>query len=195
MRLFWGHSAGRAEEASDAELLGRIRAGERDCFGVLYGRYIPLLYGVCLKYLRDADRAEDAVMALFERLQPRMERYAIGEFRTWIYSAAKNLCLEELRRAGREVPLDSSLRFMESLPVVHLLEEGEASPRIEALKRCMEHLPEVQRVALERFFRDELSYADIAEATGWNLKSVKSYIQNGKRNLKICIEKRTERWD
>ena len=160
---------------------------------MLYGRYIPLLYGVCLKYLRDADRAEDAVMALFERLQPRMERYAIGEFRTWIYSAAKNFCLEELRRAGREVPLDDSQRFMESLSVVHLLEEGEASPRIEALRRCMERLPEVQRVALERFFRDELSYADIAEATGWNLKSVKSYIQNGKRNLKICIEKRTER--
>jgi len=180
-------------EISDAELLARIRAGERDRFGELYDRYIPLLYGVCLKYLRDADRAEDAVMALFERLQPRMERYAIGEFRTWIYSAAKNLCLEQLRRAGREVPLDDSLRFMESAPVVRLLEEDEASPRVEALRKCMKKLPEVQRVALERFFGDEFSYADIAEVTGWNLKSVKSYIQNGKRNLKICIEKTAER--
>ena len=191
MRLFRRNR--QDEEVSDAELLARIRAGERDCFGVLYDRYIPLLYGVCLKYLRDADRAEDAVMALFERLQPRMGRYAIGEFRTWIYSAAKNLCLEELRRAGREVPIDDSLRFMESAPVVRLLEEDGDSPRVEALRKCMEKLPEVQRVALERFFRDEFSYADIADATGWNLKSVKSYIQNGKRNLKICIGKRTER--
>ena len=191
MRFFRIHTGGVGKtEVPDTELLGRIRAGDADCFGILYDRYIPLLYGVCLKYLRDADRAEDTVMALFERLQPRIARYEIREFRTWIYSVVKNRCLQELRRENREIPLDDTSRFMESVPVVHLLEEDVKSSRTEALDVCMEKLPEVQRIALNRFFRDEFSYADIAEATGWSLKSVKSYIQNGKRNLKICIEKR-----
>lgn len=73
------------------------------------------------------------------------------------------------------------------------MDEPEAVSRNEPLKACLEELPEPQRISIRHFFFEEMSYADIAEATGWHLKSVKSYIQNGKRNLKICIEKRTER--
>ena len=163
-------------EPDDDELLRRLRqTGQDSCFGTLYSRYIPLLYGVCLKYLQRQDLAEDAVMALFEELQPKIARYEIREFRTWIYSAAKNHCLQQLRKTKREIPHEPDARFMESA------------------KACLEELPEPQRISIRHFFFEEMSYADIAEATGWHLKSVKSYIQNGKRNLKICIEKRTER--
>ena len=181
-------------EPDDDELLRRLRqTGQDSCFGTLYSRYIPLLYGVCLKYLQRQDLAEDAVMALFEELQPKIARYEIREFRTWIYSAAKNHCLQQLRKTKREIPHEPDARFMESAGITHLLDEPEAVSGNEPLKACLEELPEPQRISIRHFFFEEMSYADIAEATGWHLKSVKSYIQNGKRNLKICIEKRTER--
>lgn len=182
------------QEPDDDELLRQLReTGHDGCFGTLYGRYIPLLYGVCLKYLRRQDLAEDAVMALFEELQPKIARYEIREFRTWIYSAAKNHCLQQLRKTVREIPYEPDTRFMESDAIAHLLDEPEQVSRNEPLKNCLEKLPEPQRASIRHFFFEEMSYADIAEATGWNLRSVKSYLQNGKRNLKICIEKLTER--
>jgi RNA polymerase sigma-70 factor (ECF subfamily) len=150
------------------------------------------LYGVCLKYLHDADRAQDAVMQLFENLLPKVSTYEIAVFRTWIYSVSKNHCLQILRKENKEIPVDFSANSMESYEVLHLLSEDEEdNERTEALKNCMEKLPEAQRISITHFFIDEMSYADIVESTGYTLSRVKSYIQNGKRNLKICIEKHT----
>ena len=179
-------------ELSDGELLRRSRdRGGADYFGALYGRYIPLLYGVCLKYLRRPDLAEDAVMGLFEHLQPRIGRYEIRDFRTWIYSAAKNHCLQQLRGSGREIPTESVAGIMESAGIVHLLEEEGDDERLAALRDCIAKLPDAQRTSIRHFFTDGMSYADIARQTGWKLKSVKSFIQNAKRNLKNCMDKAT----
>jgi RNA polymerase sigma-70 factor (ECF subfamily) len=179
---------------SDEELLALYNSsGKTAYFGELYNRYIPLLYGVCLKYLHDADKAHDAVMHLFENLLPKISNYQIAVFRTWIYSVSKNHCLQILRKENKEIPVDFGAKSMESYEVLHLLSEDEEdSERMEALKNCMEKLPEAQRISITHFFMDEMSYADIAESTGYTLSRVKSYIQNGKRNLKICIEKQTE---
>ena len=176
---------------SDEELLALYNSsGKTDYFGELYNRYIPLLYGVCLKYLHDADKAQDAVMQLFENLLPKISNYEIAVFRTWIYSVIKNHCLQILRKENREIPMDFGINVMESDEVLHLLSEDEEdSEQMEALKSCMEKLPEAQRISVAHFFMDEMSYADITESTGYTLSQVKSYIQNGKRNLKICIEK------
>jgi len=149
-----------------------------------------LLYGVCLKYLNDADRAQDAVMQLFENLLPKISNYEIGVFRTWLHSVVKNHCLQILRKESREIVVDFSVDLMESDDIFHLLDDEESdSERMDALKRCMEKLPEEQKVSITSFFMEEMSYADIVETTGYTLSRVKSYIQNGKRNLKICIEK------
>jgi RNA polymerase sigma-70 factor (ECF subfamily) len=179
---------------SDEELLALYNSsGKTDCFGELYNRYIPLLYGVCLKYLHDADRAQDAVMQLFEDLLPKISNYEIAVFRTWIYSVSKNHCLQILRKENKEIPVDFGTNSMESDEVLHLLSEDEEdNERVEALKNCMKKLPEAQRTSITYFFMDEMSYADIAGSTGYTLNRVKSYIQNGKRNLKICIEKQTK---
>jgi RNA polymerase sigma-70 factor (ECF subfamily) len=175
---------------SDEELLAIYNSsGKTDCFGELYNRYIPLLYGVCLKYLRDADKAQDAVMQLFENLLPKISSYEITVFRTWIYSVIKNHCLQILRKEIREIPTDFGTYDMESNEVLHLLSENDDDERMDALKNCMEKLPDTQRISIARFFMDEMSYADIVESTGYTLNRVKSYIQNGKRNLKICMEK------
>ncbi len=175
---------------TDEELLEQYRnTGRTEYFGELYNRYIPLLYGLSLKYLQDAGKAEDAVMQLFENLLPKICQYEILVFRTWIYSVAKNHCLQQLRKEEKEIPVDFSTFFMESDPVVHLLEEDREEEKMQALNKCMELLPEPQRISINRFFMDQQSYAEIVESTGYQLKSVKSYIQNGKRNLRICMEK------
>lgn len=176
---------------ADEELLTEYKkSGDTAYFGELYNRYTPLLYGVCLKYLNDADKAQDAVMQLFEQLLPKVSQYEIQVFRTWLHSVVKNHCLQILRKESREVVVDFRTDLMESDDILHLLDDEEPdSERMDALKRCMEKLPEEQKVSLTCFFMEEMSYADIVETTGYTLSRVKSYIQNGKRNLKICIEK------
>ena len=178
---------------SDSELLQLYKeTGKSDYFGELYNRYIPLLYGLCLKYLQEEDKAQDAVMQLFEDLLPKLSRYEIREFRTWIYSVAKNHCFQLLRKENLEIATDFDRQFVESYDLLHLLDKEETrdDARPAALKHCLEKLPEPQQRCILSFFMEEMSYVDIVEQTGYQLKSVKSYIQNGKRNLKSCIEKR-----
>lgn len=167
-------------------------SGKSDFIGELFDRYAPLLYGVCLKYLQDADRSQDAVMQLFEDLLNKISNYEIELFRTWIYSVVKNHCLQILRKEDKEILVDFNADFMEYEQVMYLLEEEESYDRTKVLKPCLGKLPEQQRVSIIYFFMDELSYADIADRTGYTLSHVKSYIQNGKRNLKICIEKNNQ---
>ena len=180
---------------SDSELVRLYKeTGESDYFGELYNRYIPLVYGLCLKYLRAPEDAEDAVMQLFEELSDKIKHYEISNFKTWLYSVAKNHCLQLLRRDAREFPTDWNTLVAESGEFLDLLEEEGDEEQLKALHHCLDRLPEEQRVSICEFFLSEKSYAEIAEQTGYVLKSVKSYIQNGKRNLKLCIEKTTKDW-
>ena len=166
-----------------------MKSGETEYFGELYNRYIPLLYGVCLKYLKDEARAQDAVMELFEDLLPKVTHYEIKTFRTWIYRVAKNHCLQILRKDSKEISLDYTVHIVESDEFLHLLcEEESYADQLEALHHCLKKLSEPQRVSIRHFFIEEMSYADIVAQTGFTLNNVKSYIQNGKRNLKICIK-------
>lgn len=129
-------------------------------------------------------------MQLFEDLLPKVGNYDIQAFKPWLYRVAKNHCLQFLRKENKEITLDYSINIMESDEFLHLLcEEESPEEQIKALHRCLKKLPEEQRNAISRFFLEEMSYADIAMQTGFTLNNVKSYIQNGKRNLKICIKK------
>lgn len=164
-------------------------SGKTEYFGELYNRYIPLLYGLCLKYLRDEDQAQDSVMQLFENLLPKISGYEIKTFRTWLYQVAKNHCLQILRKGSKEISLDYEINVMESDEFLHLLCEEESSEeQLNALHHCLGKLPEPQRISILHFFMENMSYADIMEQTGYTLNNVKSFIQNGKRNLKICIK-------
>lgn len=184
----------KAEKLSDEDLLSAYRdSGEAEYFGMLYNRYIPLLYGVCLKYFTDADKAQDAVMQVFENIFPKVLQYEIQTFRTWIYSVAKNHCLQTLRKEMNEILVDFNSEIMESDEILNLLSEDETGEeRKEILRQCLKKLPDEQRNAILRFFAEEMSYQDIVDSEGYTLNQVKSYIQNGKRNLKICIEKNSK---
>ncbi len=174
----------------DDKLLAEfIESGDAAYFGELYSRYMPLVYGLCLKYLGNVSDAEDAVMEIFEELVPKIRDYRIRNFRTWLWSVARNHCLQRLRRQKRTVRVDFDDRVVESAPLLHLLSEGEDEAALAALARCMEKLPEHQKEAVTMFFMEKRSYADIADTTLGEVKGVKSYIQNGKRNLRLCLER------
>lgn len=187
MRLFSKHK----QELTDDELLELIRNGKsQPYFGQLYERYIPLIYGLCLKYLKSEALAQDAVIDIFENLSSKIETYEISNFKNWMYSVARNHCFQILRDNKKEILVDFDSNIMESDEVLDLLSEETLDKEKEsALNNCIKHLPDPQRITIKMFFYEDKSYADIATETGFNLKSVKSFLQNGKRNLKICVEK------
>lgn len=185
----------KKKEYSDEELLSVYKeTGDTEYFGQLYNRYLPLIYGLCLKYLQDEDKAQDAVMDVFENLLPKITNYNIGVFRTWIYSVVKNHCFHLLRENKREMIVDFNSQIMESDNVLDLFDEIKNNEdREDVLTKCIEKLPDPQRISISKFFLEDMSYADIVDHTGYNMKSVKSYIQNGKRNLKNCIERNEDK--
>ena len=175
---------------SDDELLKQfIATSNQEIFGELYSRYIPLVYGLCLKYLQQAEDAEDAVMHIYEELSKKVSNYEIVNFKTWLYSVAKNHCLQILRKGQPHFFEEIDERLMESENFEHLIDGSESEEKESALNFCLGTLPDEQKKCVSLFFLEELSYADIVEKTGFLLSKVKSYIQNGKRNLKICMVK------
>ena len=175
---------------SDEELLQIAQTAEsQDALGQLYTRYVPLVYGLCLKYLQRQEDAEDAVMQIYEEISMKIKKYSIANFRTWLYSVAKNHCLQLLRKSSFVFTEEFNPQVVESEPFLHLLDSEQDENREKALNYCIGILPKEQKMCIHHFFFDEHSYADIVALTGYALNQVKSYIQNGKRNLKNCIEK------
>lgn len=178
---------------TDEELLQLFKtSGRNDYFGELFNRYIPLIYGVCLKYMSDDFMAKDAVLQLFDQLLPKIASYNIAVFRTWLYDVVRNHCLQLIRKQNQSVfSLEFVMESIESDEVLLLLTEKENTcGQLEVLNQCMEQLPGMERLTIRLFFMEELSYADISQETGISLNQVKSYIQNGKRHLRLCLEKR-----
>ncbi|MDE6779440.1 MAG: sigma-70 family RNA polymerase sigma factor [Alistipes sp.] len=183
------------EFVSDEALLREyLRTDDPAYFGELYARYIPQVYGLCLKYLKSPENAEDAVMQLFEELTYKVKQYEITHFKSWLYRVAQNHCLQFMRRKHLEFTADWQSQPADSDEFLDLLGEHGDQMQLKALHRCMERLSEEQRVCISEFFLADKSYTEIAEQRGYQLKGVKSYIQNGKRNLKLCIENTTKEW-
>ncbi|MFR0676606.1 RNA polymerase sigma factor [Dysgonomonas mossii] len=180
----------KRKEYSDEELLSLFKdTSKAEYFQQLYERYIPLIYGLCLKYLQNTEQSQDAVIDIFENLSQKIQGYEIKIFKNWLYSVVKNHCFHILKENKREIIVNFDSQLMESEPILDLLSENANEDKEDALNKCLEQLPEPQRISVEKFFYEDKSYAEIVDETGFHLKSVKSYIQNGKRNLKICIEK------
>lgn len=156
-------------------------------FHELYRRYIPILYGLCLKYLGNENDAQDAVMDLFEDLNEKISNYEITNFHSWLYTVAKNHCLLKIRQSKKAVFVDINETIMENGDFFTLIDEEKSNDEKSALEYCMAELGMEQRTSIEYFYYENKSYADIVSLTGYTLDKVKSYIQNGKRNLKNCI--------
>jgi RNA polymerase sigma-70 factor (ECF subfamily) len=181
----------KPDEADDEHLLSSYReSGELAVLGRLYEKYVALIYGVCLKYLKDEDLAKDAVMGIFEELVTKAKKNDIKQFRAWVYVLSRNYCLMQLR-SGKKMNVLALDDVMENELVLHP-DSKYSEDYLKVLERCMDRLPIKQKESVDLFYLQEKCYREIADSTGYTLNDVKSYIQNGKRNLKICIEKHSE---
>jgi RNA polymerase sigma-70 factor (ECF subfamily) len=184
--------SGKHPDRSDEDLLRQFQKnGSLDTLGELYSRYMHLVYGVSLKYLGDREDARDAVMQIFEKLITDLPGKEVRIFRSWLYVLTKNHCLMQIRSQksadGRMEGYKMGQEFMESAPEMHPIDR-EDDCQEEALKKCIEQLKQEQRQCIELFYYGKLCYQEIAEQLDLKEKKVKSHLQNGKRNLKICLE-------
>ena len=176
---------------SDEALVSLYRkTKDMGIIGELFERYTHLVYGVCLKYLKNEDRCKDAVMEIFEELFVKLSVHEVRNFKSWLYSVSRNYCLMEIRREGTTFRIKERLlddfrqEGMEFDPVRHLLEEEEYTISDEVLLKAFESLVPGQAECVRMMYLENKTYKNIALETGYSMNEVKSHIQNGKRNLK-----------
>ncbi|WP_370579569.1 RNA polymerase sigma factor [Mucilaginibacter sp. X5P1] len=185
------HKPIKPDNPDDDELLDNYRqSGDITFLGKLFERYMPLIYGVCLKYLKDEETAKDAVMSVFEELIVKVKQHEVKQFRGWLYVLTRNYCLMQLRsdKKMETIALDDVMEFTTFLHP----EDNNKEAALTALERCMQKLPVTQKESINLFYLQEKCYKEITDITGFTLNEVKSYIQNGKRNLKICLDKNND---
>lgn len=177
-------------DMTDEILLEHIKqTGDKKGFAILYKRYAHLLLGWCLRYLKSQEASEDAVMDILEQLIQNLHRYQISDFKNWLFLVTRNHCYMRLR-GQTHILIDDLSRIdgeenMESVEEVHLHIEQ----RENHLHEAIESLRGPQKECIVLFYFKKKSYKEIAELTGYEEKKVKSHIQNGKRNLRLELEK------
>jgi len=180
------------DSMSDSDMLQQyIETGNLEVLGEVYNQYIHLVYGVCLKYLNNRDESKDAVNRIFELLITEIHKFEIKNFRSWLYVVTKNYCLMEIRKSKtekRRFERFSEQYFMESTEVFHPIDDAPESNLEEQLKKCIEKLKNEQQQCIQLFYYEKKCYKEISSFLEIDELKVKSFIQNGKRNLKICIE-------
>ena len=156
----------------------------------LYQRYMDLVYGVCLQYLKQPEDAQDAVINIFEELVEKLKKHQIEFFKAWLYQVSKNHCLMILRKkkiyfVSTE---DENVQIGEEM---HLEDVLNKESQLSALQSCIDELSEEQKQSVELFYLQNKCYKEIAIITQMPENKIKSYIQNGRRNLKICMDKKS----
>ncbi len=177
-------------DGSDKELVTAYQqTGNLQVLGNLYQRYMDLVYGVCLKYLGEPEPAKDAVMQVFEELIIKLRRHEVENFKAWLYSLAKNHCLMQLRSQQHKKTVSLNPDFMQSSEELHLDNAWQRETDFKQLEQCLQTLSTEQKQTVELFYLQQKCYNEIVTLTGIEWNKVRSLIQNGRRNLKICMEK------
>ncbi|MEI8053520.1 MAG: sigma-70 family RNA polymerase sigma factor [Bacteroidota bacterium] len=174
---------------SDADLMNSYQStGDMEELSLLFQRYMDLVYGICLKYLKNNEDAKDAVINIFEELIIKVKKHKIDYFRAWLYQLTKNHCLMILRKKKiYHIQIDGE--FVQFADDSHPEEAKIKENQLTIMQFCINQLVEQQKVAVELFYLKSKCYQEISAITNTELKLVKSYIQNGRRNLKICMDK------
>ncbi len=177
------------EGLSDQDLVLLYKQeGDINVLAGLYQRYMDLLYAVCLKYLKEPETAKDAVMGIFEELIPKVLKHDIHNFKGWLHVVAKNYCLMQLR-TKKQMPHMVDPELMQLPDNLHLNGVLEKEDHLNQLTKCMDSLAPDQKQAVQLFYLQEKSYKEIAGLTLMEWNTVRSLIQNARRNLKNCMEK------
>ncbi len=186
----------KKEYNSDEELLQHYKkSGNKEVFADLFKKHVSVVYGTCLFYLQDKAEAQDATMQLFEKLMLDLNNREIDNFKGWLSFVVRNHCISLIRKNKSQAKNIKSYYEFEYETAEYEEEEKinavSDELMLEQMKLCLPKLKENQRVCVELFYLKNKSYQDIAGETGFTLNEVKSYIQNGKRNLKLLLESQT----
>ena len=178
-------------DITDQQLLEKFYVDhDNQWLGILLQRYTLLLLGVCMKYLKNEELARDSVQQIFLKVITELHKYKVDYFKSWIYMVAKNHCLMQLRdKSGKNtVTINEKLLVKEEEPDKQQLFEDEKT--YELMSVALKELNPEQQQCVTLFYLNKKSYSEISQATGFTLMQVKSHIQNGKRNLRILIERK-----
>jgi RNA polymerase sigma-70 factor (ECF subfamily) len=180
----------------DLQLIARYKQSKDNNFvGILYQRYTHLIFGVCMKYLKNEQDAQDASILIFEKMLKDLLKYDVLEFKSWLYVLCKTYCLMQLRSGVSVQKKEKEMQnymvhSMENEFEAHLSNGNQKEIQLTYMEDCMKQLNNDQQVCIELFYLHEKSYQEVCNETNFTLNNVKSYIQNGQRNLKNCIESR-----
>jgi RNA polymerase sigma factor (sigma-70 family) len=185
---------------SETDLLREYRqTGDLSILGKLYEPQMEMVFAIAMKYFKDEEEAKDTVMALFEELISKLRKHEVENFKAWLGMVTRNYCLMELRKKTVEISNfdigendedeNISNNFMEINTSEHHTDSLDLEQNLTKLEDCLQTLNLEQKQSVELFFMQEKTYQEVSQMTGFEVNKVKSYLQNGKRNLKICLEK------
>ncbi|GAO43659.1 RNA polymerase sigma factor [Flavihumibacter petaseus] len=182
----------RYAHITDQELLQRYYADRnKDWLGILLERYTLLLLGVCMKYLKQEDAARDAVQQIFLKAITELEKYKVDYIKSWLYMIARNHCLMQFRDKNR-FPVEITEHIQLAAEEENLNHAREKDQLLEWMHEGLQDLNQEQQQCVTLFYLEKNTYQQIAARTGYSLPQVKSFIQNGKRNLKQLIQRRLQ---
>lgn len=182
-------SKDRYDHITDNELLERFYSDQdTQWLGILLQRYTFLLLGLCMKYLKNEEASKDAVQQIFLKAITELGKYKVVYIKSWLYMIAKNHCLMKLRDKNIFIPVEERAELA-SEDTNHM-ELADKEATLVVLEQALEELNSEQKTCVTLFYLQKKSYQEIADSTGFSLLQVKSYIQNGKRNLKLLVEKK-----
>ena len=179
------------EKLSEQEILKRYKLqSETEYVGEIFVRYMPLIYGLCLKLLKNKAESEDATMGIFELLAKKLKTQNVDNFKSWLYTVSKNYCFEILRQKQRTLTKEKDFSIVQSEAIFHPDDVNDDEEIFEKLENCISLLPDLQKVIIRMFYYEKKSYQEIVDKEGLSWKQVRSNIQNGRRNLKNCMEQK-----
>ncbi len=192
--MFFFKRSPKQKDPSDATLIQNYKThNDNAALAELFERYSHLIFCLCLKYLKAEEDSKDAVMEIFQKLTAALDKHKIDNFKGWLFTVTKNYCLMKIRSKEKKLLRLSKFEendgiFVEYPSWEHLYSDVKKEELQNSnLEAALNQLNEAQRVCIQLFYFEEKTYRKIAEITGFEVKQVKSYIQNGKRNLKNIL--------
>jgi RNA polymerase sigma factor (sigma-70 family) len=178
------------DHIDDKDLLQRYYTdGNNEWLGILLQRYTMLLFGVCMKYLKNEEEAKDAVQQVFLKTINELQKYKVEYIKSWLYMVAKNHCLMKLRDKGKRTVEINDRAISAPHDNEDIREIIERDRKLDTMSKALKQLNKEQELCVTLFYLEKKSYQQVADHTGYSLLQVKSHIQNGKRNLKLHIER------
>lgn len=177
-------------DIEDKELLQRYYLdNNNEWLGILLQRYTMLLLGVCMKYLKNEEDAKDSVQQVFLKVINDLPKYKVEFFKSWLYMVAKNHCLMKLRGNGKNTAEINEKILATADEDDNKMLAIEKDVHLNHMEMALEQLNEEQKLCVTLFYLQKKTYHQIADNSGYTVMQVKSHIQNGKRNLKIYMER------